>query len=115
MNLANHLFLFAISNRRLNVVARRDRVKPIPPDVRPQLGQREARVMRDNALAQFGSRFSSPARAQVQIVDACLDRSGESFALSGLGRLEVGSEVHASIIDHFDLLKQIFLHVDQND
>jgi hypothetical protein len=113
--MSDALLFIQITYGRLHVVARCDSVKPISPNVRTKLLQREPRIMRDNALAQLRARFPSAARAEVEVVDARLDRKSESFALSGLGRLEIGSEVHAPMIDQIDLLKQIFLHVDQND
>jgi hypothetical protein len=115
---------------RLNIVTRRDSFDAVAPDVGTKFGEREARVVSDNALAKLGARFSRPARAQVQVVDLGANGRSECFALGGLRVLEKGAKVHVATnrsecgasIDQKDLhnqgenaLRQIFLHVDQND
>jgi hypothetical protein len=115
---------------RLGVVDGCDGLNAITPDVRPELSKREPGVMSDNALAQLRSGFSRSARAEVQVIDLGADGIRELFALGRLRRLEVRSEIHVATnkskcvanidqndihIKWFDVLKQIFLHVDQND
>jgi hypothetical protein len=115
---------------RLCVVAGRDGLNAITPDVWPEFAKREPGVMSDNALAQLRSGLSRSARAEVQVIDLGADGIRELFALGRLRRLEVRSEIHVATnkskcvanidqndlhIKRFGVLSQIFLHVDQND
>lgn len=104
------------THARLGIVKCSDRVShPVTPDIRSKFGEREARIQFHDRLAKVRARLSGPADAQIQVTDRNLERVRECLALWRLSCLEVGFEVHASMIDQFDLAEQIFLHVDQND
>jgi len=135
----NYLFfrvsLFDTAAQCLGVVRGRDSINAVAPNVRAQLGQRESRVVRDDALAQLrtwlaGLAILGGASTKVEIANRCTDFLGQSFTLCRGRLLEVGLEVHLATnrsgvvarIDQNDLLSkrnrepgQIFLHVDQND
>lgn len=135
VHLGHHPGFFGLAARRparvwLNIVARRDGINAIAPDVGAKFSERESRVMSDNAFAEVWSRLARTARAEVQVVDVGSDRVGEQFPFGGLGRFEEGTEVHVATnqsecvanidqkdlrIKRFALPLQIFLHVDQND
>jgi len=115
---------------RLGVVACGIRVDTIAPNVRTKLAESESRIMSDNTFAQLRTGLSRSARTEVQVIDLGADGIRELFALGGLRRLEVRSEVHMAtnksecvanidqndlLIKRFDVLSQIYLHVDQND
>lgn len=107
--------LLDATDRRLHIIGSRNRIDSRPPDVRTQFGEREPRIVRNDPFAQFGTRLPRATRTQVEVVDVHANCCREYLAISWFGGLEEGSEVHTSMIDQFDLLHQIFLHVDQND
>lgn len=116
-NHSSHLALLAFSaNRRLDIIGSGDRINnAISPDIRPKFGEGESRIQFHNPLAKVRAGLSRPARTQIQVADGNLKLLREGISVSRFRCLEVGFEVHASSIDHFDLLEQIFLGVDQND
>lgn len=109
------LFSTRDSRWRLHIIRCVSRFKGGAPNVGPQFGERESRVALHDFFAELRAGSPRPARAEIEVINAAADRFREIFALGGLGDPEVGREVHAPMIDHFDLLEQIFLHVDQND
>lgn len=81
---------------RLNVVRSVYRLNSIAPHVGSKLGERESRVMGDDALAKIGSRLPLTPRAQIEVVDVRSDSVGEQLSIGRLGCLKVGSEIHVA-------------------
>lgn len=104
------------TNGRLSIIESSYRIgDSIAPDIWSKFSERESRVQFHDRLAKVRAGFSSPARAQIQVAGGNLQLLGECLSLGWGRNLEVGFEVHCSMIDHFDLVVHIFLHVDQND
>jgi hypothetical protein len=104
------------TNGRLGIIESSYRIgDSVTPNIRPEFCKRESQIQAHDLLAKVRAGFSSPARAQIQVAGGDLQLLSECLSLGRGRNLEVGFEVHCSMIDQFDLVVHIFLHVDQND
>jgi hypothetical protein len=56
----------------------------------------------NDPLTELGPGLPIAQRAQVQIIDLCINGDSEAITIVWLGRLEEGSEVHSETVNHFD-------------